>query len=103
MTVPLWVTLTPLERDLLEASLSAFDAASAIDALRVADLLEKLRTAHPEPKITVGVHGGVVQWVQGNPFPIRICDYDGDRDELLDVDGEGNACSIWFEQPNADA
>ena len=42
----------------------------------------KLASATEGPAITVGVHGGLVQWVIGNPFPIRICDYDGDDDEL---------------------
>ena len=53
------------------------------------------------PDITVGVHGGQVQWALGNPFPIRVCDYDGASDEdLPDIDGRGQRCRIWWEPAN---
>ena len=57
----------------------------------------KLVHSDPHPSITVGVYGGQVQWALGNPFPIRICDYDGDQEDLPDVDENGNPCRIWFE------
>lgn len=49
--------------------------------------------AHPD--ITVGVYGGQVQWAVGHPFPIRIRDYDGEEDELSDVDEQGQRCRTW--------
>ena len=60
----------------------------------------KLAQAQPHPDITIGVHGGLVQWVLGNPFPVRICDYDGF--DLPDVDERGQPCAIWFEPANAE-
>jgi len=50
----------------------------------------------PHPGITVGVHGGQVQWVKGNPFPIRVLDYDNDYGDAPDMDERGRAlpCSI---------
>ena len=52
----------------------------------------------PHPDITVGVHGGQVQWTLGNPFPIRVCDYDGASDEdLPDIDERGERCRMWWE------
>jgi hypothetical protein len=38
-----------------------------------------------------------VQWTSGNPFPIRIVDYDGDKNDLPGVDENGRRCRIWFE------
>ena len=65
--------------------------------LKEIDLLVSRFLDSAYPDITVGVHGGQVQWVLGNPFPIRVCDYDGDRDELPDVDERGQKCRMWFE------
>jgi hypothetical protein len=34
----------------------------------------------------------------GNPFPIRVCDYDGQSDEdLPDIDERGQRCRMWWE------
>ena len=44
----------------------------------------------PHPDITVGVYGGVVQWITGNPFPVRIVDYDGEHSDLPDTDAHGD-------------
>lgn len=57
----------------------------------------KLANATEGPAITIGVHGGLVQWALGNPFPIRICDYDGKDDELPCVDERDQRCSMWWE------
>lgn len=65
--------------------------------LKEIDLLVSKFLDSAYPDITIGVHGGQVQWVLGNPFPIRVCDYDGDRDELPDVDERGQKCRMWFE------
>jgi hypothetical protein len=97
-----WIGLTTRERTLILDALkrlrrSDADKTKAIDALTV-----KLVHGAPFPDITVGVHGGQVQWTLGNPFPIRICDYDGASDEdLPDVDERGQRCRIWWE-PMAD-
>ncbi len=57
--------------------------------------LAKLAIATDGPAITVGVHGGLVQWVIGNPFPVRICDYDGNENELPCVDERDQRCNMW--------
>lgn len=57
--------------------------------------LTKLAIATNGPAITVGVHGGLVQWVIGNPFPVRICDYDGEQKELPYVDERDQRCNMW--------
>jgi hypothetical protein len=91
-----WIGLSRREKATLLEALGALrqsrDRTKEVDALTA-----KLVHNPPYPQITVGVHGGQVQWASGNPFPIRVCDYDGDRDDLPDVDERGQRCRIWFE------
>jgi hypothetical protein len=92
-----WIGLSAREREILFDALktlrhSRVEKTRDIDALTV-----KLFHSTPHPQITVGVHGGQVQWTLGNPFPIRVCDYDGDREDLPDIDERGQHCRIWFE------
>ncbi len=94
-----WVGLNKQERALLlenhlaELRRSTGGAAAAIDKLTV-----KLVHSTLHPEITIGVHGGQVQWTLGNPFPIRVCDYDASSDEdLPDIDERGQRCRIWWE------
>ena len=82
-----------------EHCIDQFNADPANGA-EVENLAVKLAQAQPHPDITIGVHGGLVQWVLGNPFPVRICDYDGF--DLPDVDERGQPCAIWFEPANAE-
>ena len=95
MTDDSWLQLTAREHAIvLDALLSMLNADPANGA-EVENLAVK-----PHPDITIGVHGGLVQWVLGNPFPVRICDYDGF--DLPDVDERGQPCAIWFEPANAE-
>ena len=93
-----WVGLNKQERTLLlnalaELRRSTGGAVAAIDKLTV-----KLVHSAPHPEITVGVHGGQGQWTLGNPFPIRVCDYDASSDEdLPDIHERGQRCRIWWE------
>jgi hypothetical protein len=101
MTDHSWLQLTTHEHAIvLDALLSMLNAAPANSA-EVENLALKLALGQPHPQITVGVHGGLVQWIAGNPFPIRVCDYDGL--EAPDLDERGRPCDIWFHQPSADA
>jgi hypothetical protein len=75
--------------------------ADSANSAEVENLALKLALGQPHPEITIGVYGGLVQWIVGNPFPIRVCDYDGF--DLPDVDEQGRPCDIRFEQPNADS
>lgn len=51
--------------------------------------------------ITVGVYGGIVQWIQGIPEDVRIVvhdyDIDGAEDRVLSRDENGDKCveAVW--------
>jgi hypothetical protein len=51
--------------------------------------------------ITVGVYGGMIQWIQGIPEDVRVVVYDYDIEgagpEDLSQDAEGNQCieAVW--------
>ena len=92
-----WIRLTARERAVLLEALSSIRKSNRTAAVEIDELTVKLVHSDPHPSITVGVYGGQVQWTVGNPFPIRICDYDGDKEDLPDVDDYGNPCRIWFE------
>jgi hypothetical protein len=90
-----WINLSARERSIILHTLSSIHQGkrkkrAELDALRF-----KLTHSEPHPKITIGVHGGQVEWTSGNPFPIRICDYDGQGGiELPDLDERGRQCRI---------
>lgn len=95
-----WLGLSPKERTLLLDALSlamGYAVAAKKRARELEALTDKLSRIGPHPSITVGVHGGQVQWVMGNPFPVRVCDYDGEKPDLPDRDERGQLCRIWFE------
>jgi len=92
-----WLPLTVREIKLIEEALSGLDRRNRQSPDEIQKLSGKLRAAKGHPDITVGVHGGMVQWIRGNPFPIRICDYDGDGRDLTDIDEQGERCSMWRE------
>jgi|SRR6185503_15623732 hypothetical protein len=97
-----WIGLSARERKTLLQALTALRASSEGDRRAIDALTAKVVHSAPHPDITVGVHGGQVQWTLGNPFPIRVCDYDGDREDLPDVDERGERCRIWFEPRSTD-
>lgn len=93
-----WIGLSARERALLLDALAALRRSNLDDPSNIDALTIKLVHGAPHPDITVGVHGGQVQWTLGNPFPIRVCDYDGASDEdLPDIDQRGQRCRIWWE------
>lgn len=97
-----WIGLTARERNLLLESLAALRRSHRNDRSAINALTLKLVHSEPYPHITVGVHGGQVQWTLGNPFPIRVCDYDGTSDEDLPaVDERGRRCRMWWEPASA--
>ncbi len=101
MTAEVWLSLTACERTLLQEALAAYSGGETASQSKAAALSQKLLRAVPYPDITVGVYGGQVQWTLGNPFPIRICDYDGDEKELPSLDERGQRCRMWFEPEDA--
>ena len=100
MTNNVAVTLTTNERDELVRGLVLLQTKSP-EIVQLLPLLPqillKMARAPNWPNITIGVHGGQVQWVLGNPFPIRVCDYDGELAELPNLDEQEQRCRIWFE------
>ena len=96
MASEVWLSLTANERSLLRQALASYVREGKHEE-EVMALSRKIATAPPYPNITVGVHGGLVQWTLGNPFPIRICDYDGEDGDLHDMDERGQRCAMWFE------
>jgi len=98
-----WIGLNARERKTVLDALAALRPPFGKQAKEIDALMVKLTYGAPHPEITVGVHGGQVQWTLGNPFPIRVCDYDGDREELPDIDERGQRCRIWFESQSDDS
>lgn len=93
-----WIGLSARERTLLLHALRTLRRSGANDTSKIDALTIKLVHSASHPDITVGVHGGQVQWTLGNPFPIRVCDYDGaSDDDLPDLDECGKRCRMWFE------
>ncbi|MGC9954096.1 MAG: hypothetical protein ABSD21_07445 [Rhizomicrobium sp.] len=97
MTKEVWVSLSTGERAILRNALTCYARENAAETPAVAELLKKLEPSKPYPDITIGVYGGQVQWTLGNPFPLRVCDYDGDKCDLPDLDKSGQWCRQWFE------
>ncbi len=96
-----WVCLTATEIGLVLDALRSLAESRETDVRKIESVAVKFSQGKPYPNITIGVHGGQVQWAAGHPFPIRIRDYDGAEDELPDVDEQGQRCRTWFEFPNA--
>src|SRR5271155_265741 len=104
MSETAWIALSANERTLLLNALTALRRSSRDNTSDIDEMTVKLVHSAPHPQITVGVHGGQVQWALGNPFPIRICDYDGTSDEdLPDIDERGQRCRMWWEPVDEDA
>jgi hypothetical protein len=100
MASEVWLPLGQSERTLLRIALAAY--AREGNREEATALSRKLASAAPYPDITVGVYGGQVQWTMGNPFPLRIVDYDGDKEDLPDADDNGEPCRMWFEPSDAE-
>jgi len=95
MSANVWLPLSSDERNLLRNALSALARSGTAELSSINVLAQKIIAAPSYPDISVGVYGGQVQWTKGNPFPIRIVDYDGERDDLPDADEEGEPCRAW--------
>jgi hypothetical protein len=100
MIGPTWISLSARERWLILYALSTIRDSNPRDGSEIDGLSTKLTRVEPHPNITIGVHGGQVDWVAGNPFPIRIYDYDIEGDEVEDCDEQGRPCRTWVEPAN---
>ena len=90
-----WTHLTADEAALILNALSSIRGSQPADIAKIDMLIDKLDNAESQPNITIGIDRGQVCWTRGNPFPIRICDYDGF--DLPDVDEGGKPCEISWE------
>src|SRR3990172_4462413 len=98
MSNRIWIGMNARERKTLIDALASLRRTDRGNVRQIDALTVKLIHSPPHPAITVGVHGGQGQWTLGHPFPIRVCDYDGDHEDLPNVDERGQHCRIWFEQ-----
>jgi hypothetical protein len=94
MAENIWVTLTPRELTVIFDALTSMRNAGRMDHAEFDALAGKLAHGTPPPRITIEVRGGMVECTRGNPFPIRIRDYDGH--DLPDVDERGEHCDTWL-------
>lgn len=101
MAEPVWIKLSRSERKMLIKALSEIRESHSSRSSKVDALALKLAGSDRCPKITIGVERGQVQWTTGNPFPVWICDYDGEEADLPHLDRDGRRCRIWSEPPQA--
>jgi len=97
MSEDAWLALSSREKLLLIGALKSAHRDKSTRATEIDALVSKLDAAKSYPQITIGVEGGMVQWALGNPFPIRICDYDVEGQEDVELDERDEACRTWFE------
>jgi hypothetical protein len=97
MRKDIWIAFSSREKRLLIDALRSSSTTKGVSSDEIGALVSKLGRAKSHPQITVGVEGGLVQWTLGNPFPIRICDYDVEGQEGLDLDEQDEPCRIWYE------
>ena len=102
MSEDAWLSLDLGEKELLIEVLRSSRKAKSSRSGAIDALLSKLIQAKSYPQITVEVQGGLVQCVSGNPFPIRICDYDVEDQDEVDIDERGEPCQMWFEPADAE-
>jgi hypothetical protein len=98
MASEVWLPLSEQERQILRHALSVYIRSEAADRTEVNALVNKIVSTPPHPDVTIGVYGGQVQWTAGNPLPIRIVDYDGEKGDLPEADEDGHPCRMWFER-----
>jgi hypothetical protein len=102
MAENIWISLSARDRAILLEALATQRRSTPSQRRKIDGLTAKLVHSTPHPEITVGIHGGQVQWTLGNPFPIRICDYDAPSNEdLPDIDERGQRCRMWWEAADA--
>ena len=94
MAAGVWLGLTYGERSVLREALNHYSGSTRAEPEEVSALLTKLERAKPAPCVTVRVDGGFVEEIAGNPFPVRLYDYDIDGVDEPDFDEEGRGCVI---------
>lgn len=104
MASEVWLSLTANERSLLLEALTRYSGSKQAEEDELAAMRQKIERAKPQPWVTVRVGGGMVEEIAGNPFPVRLYDYDIDGVDDLGFDEDGRACVISeFEPQPAEA
>ncbi|HEX3652248.1 MAG TPA: hypothetical protein VHU18_05420 [Rhizomicrobium sp.] len=99
MASEIWLPLTANERGLLLEALTHYSGSRHAEAKEVDAMLRKIERAKPQPCVTIRVDGGFVEEIAGNPFPVRLYDYDIDGVDDLSFDEDGRACVISEFEP----
>lgn len=94
MASEVWLGLTFHQRSLLREALVHYCSSVRAETDEVDAMLRKIERARPPPRVTVRVDGGMVEEVEGNPFPVHLYDYDIDGVDDLEFDEDGRACVI---------
>lgn len=100
MASEVWLPVTASERSLLQEALAYYTESKRADEEEITAMLRKIERAKPQPCVTVRVDGGSVEAIEGNPFPVRLYDYDIDGVDELGFDEDGRACIISEFQPS---
>jgi hypothetical protein len=101
MASEVWLPLTSRERTLLREALIHYSGSKHAEPDEVSELLRKIERSKPQSLVTVRVDGGFVEEVEGNPFPVRLYDYDIDGVDEPDFDEQGRACVISEFEPKS--
>lgn len=99
MTSEVWLSLTANERSLVLEALAHYAGSRRAEADEIDAMRRKIARAKPQPWVTTRVDGGFVEEVAGNPFPVRLYDYDIDGVDDLQFDDDGRACVISEYEP----
>ena len=104
MASEVWLSLTANERSLLLEALAHYSDSRRVEENEMTAMRRKIERAKPQPWVTIRVDGGFVEEIAGNPFPVRLYDYDIDGVDELSFDEDGRACVISeFEPQKAEA
>src|SRR5690242_2897652 len=99
MASEVWLGLNFNERALMREALIHYTTSKHAEPDEVEALLRKLNRAKPQSCVTLRVDGGFVEEIEGNPFPVRLYDYDIDGVDEPDFDEDGRACVISEFEP----
>jgi hypothetical protein len=99
MAAEVWLGLTAGERSLLLEALAHYAASKRAEEDEIDAMRRKITSAKPKPWVTVRVDGGMVEEIVGNPFPVRLYDYDTYGVDDLEFDEDGRACVISEFEP----
>ena len=94
-----WLSLTATERGLLREAVTYYSTSRHAEQDEIDAVQRRLDSAKPQPWVTVRVDGGMVEEIAGNPFPVRLYDYDIDGVDDLSFDEDGRACVISEFEP----